>query len=414
MRNRAYGVSPKGILTLAAILLLAPSASWCLEKVQVRHLAEGKKVIPVTCRIGHWQITDIKLPDLVVTNRKGIPVTVEQVEVIGSVGDTKTVRLLISGEPLSDAVKTTAAWVNKPTTALEAVQLSLGNVALPEGPLLETLRVPPGRSVLLPLSKIAYLHHVGHNGIDAMEIRLTLRFGGRKAVVPFPVELTPYAQVGSYHFPLKGDLQMAFLPMSYIHHRASASQEFAMDLVSANQEGAQSFTDISRPHPATLSDYGVWGRDVLAMGDGVVVETGGRFPEARMSDPALFTQDGYVTALLLELIPQIGWTNAVAGNYVVLDHRNGEFSVYCHLQEGSIQVEPGQSVSRGQVVARVGNTGNSGAPHLHFQLQDSADFFTANGLPMTFGDVPVQLTIQEYPVVANTLTFSDSVFHSVP
>ncbi len=48
---------------------------------------------------------------------------------------------------------------------------------------------------------------------------------------------------------MKGDVRMAFLPLSYIHHGHTASQEFAMDLVGANQKDAASFTDISPPNP---------------------------------------------------------------------------------------------------------------------------------------------------------------------
>jgi murein DD-endopeptidase MepM/ murein hydrolase activator NlpD len=146
----------------------------------------------------------------------------------------------------------------------------------------------------------------------------------------------------------------------------------------------------------------------------VVSEIGDKFPEERMSDPAKFTKPGYAIGLIKELIPKIGWTNAVAGNYVVIDHANGEFSVYCHLQEGSIRVKPGDRVNKAMVIAKVGNTGNSGAPHLHFQLMDSPDFFTANGLPMMFENVPAQVMIAEFPVTGNTLSFSDSIFSRVP
>ncbi|MFH0993983.1 MAG: hypothetical protein V1844_00570 [Pseudomonadota bacterium] len=65
-------------------------------------------MIPVTCRIGNWEITDIKLPELVVTNEHQRPVTVARVEVIGKVSGIEAVRLQISGKPLSDAIKETA------------------------------------------------------------------------------------------------------------------------------------------------------------------------------------------------------------------------------------------------------------------------------------------------------------------
>jgi hypothetical protein len=403
-----------GFVLGAMILLISPSTAWSAEKIDIRYLVQGKKVIPVSCRIGHWEITDIKLPDLVVTNKQKTPVTVDKVDVIGKVSGIETVRLQISGKPLSEAIAETADMLNKQKPPLPTVQLSSGNVALPEGTVSANGTAGKGQSILLPLSKIAYLHHVGHRAMDGMEIKLTMKSGRKKTVTSFPVRLTPYEVKGKYIFPVKGDVQMAFLPFSYIHHRSSASQEFAMDLVGANQKDAASFTAISRPEPRTLSDYSIWGREVLAMGDGAVVEMGDKFPEERASDPAQFTKPGYTINLIKELIPKIGWINAIAGNYVVIDHGNGEFSAYCHLQEGSIRVKQGDKVNKGMVIAKVGNTGNSGAPHLHFQLMDSQSFLTAGGLPMMFENVPAQAMIAEFPVKGNTLSFSDSIFYAVP
>lgn len=403
-----------GFVLVAMILFIIPSTAWSVEKINIRYLVQGKKVIPVTCRIGHWEITDIKLPDLVVTNKQKTPVTVDQIDVIGKVSGIEAVRLQISGKPLAEAISETADMLNKQKPPLPTVQLSFGNVVLPEGMLSENNTAAKGQSILLPLSKMAYLHHVGHIKIDGMEIKLTVKSGKKKTVASFPVQLTLYEVKGKYIFPVKGDVQMAFLPLSYIHHRGSASQEFAMDLVGANQKDAASFTDISRPKPKTLSDYSIWGREVLAIGDGVVLEIGDKFPEERMSDPAQFSKPGYAIGLIKELIPKIGWTNAVAGNYVVIDHKNGEFSAYCHLQEGSIRVKPGDKVNKAMVIAKVGNTGNSGAPHLHFQLMDAQNFFIANGLPVMFENMPAQVMIVEYPVKGNTLSFSDSIFSTVP
>ena len=66
------------------------------------------------------------------------------------------------------------------------------------------------------------------------------------------------------------------------------------------------------------------------------------------------------------------------------------FSLYAHLAPGSVAVTAGQRVSVGDVIGRVGHTGNSTAPHLHFQLMDSADPIRARGIPCAFAEYSVQ------------------------
>lgn len=67
-----------------------------------------------------------------------------------------------------------------------------------------------------------------------------------------------------------------------------------------------------------------------------------------------------------------GW-NGGYGNYIVIKHNNGVQTLYAHLD--SISVSQGQTLSKGEVIARSGNTGQSTGPHLHFEVRGSRNPF---------------------------------------
>lgn len=56
------------------------------------------------------------------------------------------------------------------------------------------------------------------------------------------------------------------------------------------------------------------------------------------------------------------------GHMILINHGNGVKTRYAHMQPGSLSVYVGQKVSKGQQIGRIGNTGNSTGPHLHFEV----------------------------------------------
>ncbi len=61
--------------------------------------------------------------------------------------------------------------------------------------------------------------------------------------------------------------------------------------------------------------------------------------------------------------------NGSYGNYIIIAHANGLYTLYAHGQDGSRTVSDYQQVKQGQQIMRVGTTGNSTGPHLHFEVR---------------------------------------------
>ena len=72
------------------------------------------------------------------------------------------------------------------------------------------------------------------------------------------------------------------------------------------------------------------------------------------------------------------------GNHVILELGRHVFAAYGHLKPGSVRVTRGERVRRGQVLGKIGNSGESTGPHLHFQLMNRPSFLDADGLPFVF------------------------------
>lgn len=74
----------------------------------------------------------------------------------------------------------------------------------------------------------------------------------------------------------------------------------------------------------------------------------------------------------------------LGGNYIMIDHLNGEYSFMAHFKKGSIIVSVGDMVVKGQEIGQAGNSGNSTGPHLHYHLQNTPNYLDGIGLPAQF------------------------------
>jgi urea transporter/murein DD-endopeptidase MepM/ murein hydrolase activator NlpD len=101
-------------------------------------------------------------------------------------------------------------------------------------------------------------------------------------------------------------------------------------------------------------------------------------PGTRLGDfygydrPVMAPQAGWIAAVENEVDDNnIGSVNLDQnwGNTVVIRHGDGMFTKLSHLKKGSIKVEEGDTVKKGEVIASLGNSGRSPEPHIHFQMQ---------------------------------------------
>lgn len=143
--------------------------------------------------------------------------------------------------------------------------------------------------------------------------------------------------------------------------KARIAQRFAIDWIKLGPDGSP-----FHGSPGANANYYGYGAQVLAVADGRVADVKDGLPENAGDTPAR------PPPLALETI---------AGNHLILDLGHGNFAVYAHLQPGSLRVKPGDRVRAGQVLALLGNSGNSDAPHLHFHLVDGPSNLGAEGRP---------------------------------
>jgi murein DD-endopeptidase MepM/ murein hydrolase activator NlpD len=151
---------------------------------------------------------------------------------------------------------------------------------------------------------------------------------------------------------------------------------YSYDFVIVDEQGSpykgrpRANDDWYSARPDNWDDYHSFGAPVFAAGAGRVVRVRDIKPDDRRFDEKEFETD----------------ENSPAGNYIVIDHLNGEFSVFGHLKQGSARVKVGQMVKQGDTIAAMGASGSSLFPHLHYELRSGPGIRNVEGLPSYFSN----------------------------
>lgn len=152
--------------------------------------------------------------------------------------------------------------------------------------------------------------------------------------------------------------RLSFVTMNGAAH---VPQRFAVDWVRLGDDGR--FFEVDG---ADVRNWHGYDEPVYAASEGTVVLARDGAPDRQPLD---------------RLIPATTEASDAPGNVIVIDMGGGVYASYAHLKAGSLKVRQGDRISAGQVVARVGSSGNSLAPHLHFQVSNAVEPLAGEGLP---------------------------------
>lgn len=174
-----------------------------------------------------------------------------------------------------------------------------------------------------------------------------------------PSEYLDYQTKTALRLPFEGEWFVFWggRKLEQNYHAATVDQRFAYDLM-IMKDGASHTGDGKENE-----DYHCFDLPILAPGAGTVV----------------VAIDG-----IEDNVPGEMNAKQIAGNHVVLDHGNGEFSFLAHFKKGSLGVKVGDKVAAGALLGRCGNSGNSSEPHLHYHVQTTAELRKGAGLPVQF------------------------------
>lgn len=243
--------------------------------------------------------------------------------------------------------------------------------------------------------------------VELAGMRYEFFFESEKENKEFSASVTVTPQVFSprtiLRLPLKGKVLVHDGHDFFSHHRrfnlahpflkeinvTRNFTRFASDLCIVNEKG-----DLRRSQSSENTDWYGFGADVYAPGAGRV---------ARARNTVADNIDGKSAFTLDEFRKD---STVPAGNFVIIDHLNGEFSLLAHLKQGSVLVKEGDTVKPGQKIAQMGVSGDAYLPHVHYELR-SASAVDADAFPAYFRDFVRLLGSRRFPVKSGPVDSGD-------
>lgn len=200
-------------------------------------------------------------------------------------------------------------------------------------------------------------------GADRVRVELALgarrRYEEGRTIATASADLVPAPEPLTVALPFRGHWRVTQGNGCGSNHRIGGrGGEFAWDFAAVDRSG-----NVMPDRGKRNEESPTFGRPVLAPSAGRVV----RVVEEFEDNEGL---DSFPRRSLLDDLRRPDW---VYGNYVVLEASPSRFLLLAHLEKGSVVVSKGESVARGDPIARAGNSGNSLSPHLHVHAMDRAD-----------------------------------------
>jgi hypothetical protein len=174
-----------------------------------------------------------------------------------------------------------------------------------------------------------------------------------------PVSLSFPLKNGTYYIANGGNQTLLNSHLAFLKNPRYRGNSYAVDILKLNSFGLRA----SKVIPTRLGDYNIFGEPVYAPCSGRVLKVENTLPD---------------------LQPPQHDRKHLGGNYVLLDCQSSTV-LLAHLQRGTVRVESGTQVTAGQLLGKVGNSGNTGEPHLHIHAQRSGappGNYNAEPLPM--------------------------------